>query len=52
MKKIKITSSTAINLTLFLLSGASMLLGNKKEAKERETMKKEIISEVIDEISK
>jgi hypothetical protein len=52
MKKIKINSSAAINLALIFLSGASMLLGNKKEAKEREAMKKEIVSEVLDEINK
>lgn len=51
MKKINIKTETIVGLGLGVLGIASALLGNKKEALAKESLKAEVLEEVMKEIN-
>lgn len=51
MKKINMKTETIIGLGLGVLGIASALLGNKKEALAKESLKAEVLEEVMKEIN-
>jgi len=51
MKKINMKTETIVGLGLGVLGIASALLGNKKEALAKESLKAEVLEEVMKEIN-